>query len=55
MRPSTTVRELVDNPTISPLLEDLLGDPGLTRDGLPSFRIDHICELTIATPTALTQ
>jgi hypothetical protein len=27
---------------MSPLLEDLLGDPSLARDGLPSFRIDHI-------------
>lgn len=37
------VRDLLDHPKISPLLEDLLGDPGLAKDGLPSFRIDHIC------------
>jgi hypothetical protein len=37
------VRDLLDHPKISPLLEDLVGDPGLAKDGLPSFRIDHIC------------
>lgn len=35
-------RELLDHPVMSPLLEDLIGDPNLANDGLPSFRIDHI-------------
>eukprot|EP01043_Picozoa_sp_COSAG02_P076174 COSAG02_NODE_16052_length_1116_cov_1.721022_1_plen_229_part_00 len=37
------VRDLLDHPKISPLLEDLVGDPNLAKDGLPSFRIDHVC------------
>ena len=28
--------------TILQLLEDLIGEPSLARDGLPSFRIDHV-------------
>ena len=43
-------RELLDLPTLSPILEELLGNPGLTamreaspeREPLPTFRIDHI-------------
>ena len=35
-------RALLDHPRVSGVLEDLIGDPTLAKDGLPSFRIDHV-------------
>ena len=44
-------QELLDLPLVAPVLEDLVGAPrqndaistaGVTRDGLPSYRLDHI-------------
>ena len=35
-------RELLDLPQLSPILEDLIGEPRIALDGLPSFRIDHV-------------
>lgn len=44
-------RDLIDLPTLSPILEELIGDPGLqqsreanaeSRQPLPTFRLDHI-------------